>query len=99
MLKGRELGNLRREQKCVCVFVCVTYEAIRVLGAGTAAGALSVAAVADVRPEASTVTLLRTHRLCHCTGSGFFFFKGLTHIFTLGKKRDNTTSVSKRRLM
>lgn len=42
------------------------YEAVGVLGAGAAAGALAMAAVADVRPETSTVTLLCTHRLCHC---------------------------------
>lgn len=53
----------------MCVCVCETYEAVRVLGARAAAGALAVAAVADVRPEASTVTLLCTHCLCHCTGS------------------------------
>lgn len=42
------------------------YEAVGVLGAGAAAGALAMAAVADVRPKTSTVTLLCTHRLCHC---------------------------------
>lgn len=42
------------------------YEAVGVLGAGAATGALAMAAVADVRPETSTVTLLCTHRLCHC---------------------------------
>lgn len=51
----------------MCVFV--TYEAVRVLGARAAAGTLAMAAVADVRPEASTVTLLCTHCLCHCPGS------------------------------
>lgn len=42
------------------------YKAVGVLGAGAAAGALAMAAVTDVRPETSTVTLLCTHRLCHC---------------------------------
>ena len=72
----------------------MTYEAVRVLGAQAAAGTLAVAAVADVRPEASTVTLLCTHRLCHCPGSGKkTVFKGLTHALTL-VKRDNTTTLS-----
>lgn len=44
----------------------LTYEAVGVLGAGAAAGALAVAAVADVRAEAASVALLRTHRLRHC---------------------------------
>lgn len=44
----------------------MTYEAVGVLGAGAAAGTLAMAAVAHVRPETSTVTLLCTHRLCHC---------------------------------
>lgn len=43
----------------------MTYEAVGVLGAGAAAGTFTVAAVTDVRPEASAVTLLRAHRLCH----------------------------------
>lgn len=52
------------------MFVCgLTYEAVRVLGAQAAAGTFAVAAVADVRPEASPVTLLCTHRLSHCPGS------------------------------
>lgn len=42
-----------------------TYEAVGVLGAGAAAGALPMAAVAHVRPKTSTVTLLCTHGLCH----------------------------------
>lgn len=44
----------------------MTYEAVGVLGAGAAAGTLAMAAVAHIRPETSTVTLLCTHRLCHC---------------------------------
>lgn len=57
--------------KEACVVCAVwTYKAVGVLGARAAAGALAVAAVADVRPEAATVTLLRAHRLCHCPGSG-----------------------------
>lgn len=53
-----------------CVFVCsLTYKAVRVLGAQAAAGTFTMTAVADVRPEASTVTLLCTHRLSHCPGS------------------------------
>lgn len=44
----------------------MTYEAVGVLGAGAAAGTLAMAAVAHVRPKTSTVTLLCTHRLCHC---------------------------------
>lgn len=42
------------------------YETVGVLGAGATAGTLAMAAVADVRPETSPVTLLCTHRLCHC---------------------------------
>lgn len=52
---------------CVCN---LTHEAVGVLGTRAAASALAMAAVADVRPEASTVTLLCTHRLSHCPGSG-----------------------------
>lgn len=67
-----------------CAFVCrLTYEAVRVLGAQAAAGTFTMAAVADVRPEASTVTLLCTHRLSHCPGKGEKEgFKGLAHTCT-----------------
>lgn len=64
----RKRTELRRGSQCA--FVCsLTYKAVRVLGAQAAAGTFTMAAVADVRPEASTVTLLCTHRLSHCAGS------------------------------
>lgn len=67
--------------KEVCV-VCAawTYKAVGVLGARAATGTLAVAAVADVRPVATTVTLLCAHRLCHCPGSGETRRKSLKYV-------------------
>lgn len=44
----------------------VTYKAVSVFGAGAASSTFPVTAVAHIRPEAASITLLCTHRPRHC---------------------------------
>lgn len=85
----RKRTELQRGSQCA--FVCsLTYKAVRVLGAQAAAGTFTMAAVADVRPEASTVTLLCTHRLSHCAGSEK---KRILKVWHTHAQPDSTTSM------
>lgn len=44
----------------------LTYEAVCVFGSETASCTFTVTAVTDVRTKTASITLLCTHRLCHC---------------------------------
>ncbi len=72
----------------------LTYEAVCVFGSETASCTFTVTAVTDVRTKTASITLLCTHRLCHCNredkSEAFYFSVNMSKVTGQSK---NLTSI------